>query len=152
MLSGEEVASIPVEEASDVKALKQKLNWLHGLPSRFRQRLFLSGNLLDDSCKLDSGMVLELVLLTYLTASGSTSDELIVAAARGSTCEAGVFPLLTSGNHPKTAKRVLGFLGEGFGFGGWGLGSRYKGPGALGQHSSKSQRFRICRGPWALGE
>ena len=97
MLSGEEVASIPVEESSDVKTLKQKLNWVHGLPSRFRQRLFLSGTLLDDSAKLGSPMDLELVLLTYLTASESSSDELIVAAAKGSTCEAGVFALQTSG-------------------------------------------------------
>ena len=32
----------------------------------------------------------------------------------------------------KAAKRVLGFLGEGFGFGGKGLGSHQKGAGALG--------------------
>ena len=34
--------------------------------------------------------------------------------------------------YPKAPKRVLGLLGEGFGFGGEGLGPHYKGPGSLG--------------------
>ena len=54
MMSGEEVASMPAVELSDVRTLKQQLNWLHGLPSRFRQRLFLCGTPLDDSANLDS--------------------------------------------------------------------------------------------------
>ena len=36
------------------------------------------------------------------------------------------------GFYPKAPKRVLGLLGEGFGFGGEGLGPHYKGPGSLG--------------------
>ena len=34
--------------------------------------------------------------------------------------------------YPKAPKRVLGPLGEGFGFGGYGSGSHNEGPGALG--------------------
>ena len=34
--------------------------------------------------------------------------------------------------YPKAPNRVLGLLGEGFGFGGEGLGPHYKGPGSLG--------------------
>ena len=37
MLSGEEVASIPVEEVSNVREVKRRLQQLHGLPPRFRQ-------------------------------------------------------------------------------------------------------------------
>ena len=48
MLSGEMVTSIPVEEIHDVKSLKLRLNQLHGLPPRFRQRLLLSGVPLED--------------------------------------------------------------------------------------------------------
>ena len=50
MLSGAEVASIPVEELSDVRALKQTLHLFHGLPPRFRQRLVLRGDPLLDPC------------------------------------------------------------------------------------------------------
>ena len=39
MLSGHEVASIPVEKVSSVRGVKQRLHQLHGLPPRFRQRL-----------------------------------------------------------------------------------------------------------------
>ena len=63
MLSGTRVASIPVEELSDVRSLKQTLNLFHGFPPRFRQRLFLRGDPLADAAKLDSPLDLELVLL-----------------------------------------------------------------------------------------
>ena len=65
-LAGEEVASIPVMELSDVMALKQQLHRLHGLPTRFRQRLFHGSNLLEDAAKLDSPLDLDLVLLPYV--------------------------------------------------------------------------------------
>ena len=48
-LSGEELTSIPIEELSDVKALKQRLHENHGLPPRFRQRLLQGGTTLDDA-------------------------------------------------------------------------------------------------------
>ena len=63
MLSGEGVASIPVEGTNDVRGLKQKLNELHGLPPRFRQRVLLHGESLEDTVKLDCPMDLDLVLL-----------------------------------------------------------------------------------------
>ena len=49
MLSGEMVTSILAEEIHDVKSLKLRLNQLHGLPPRFRQRLLLSGVSLEDT-------------------------------------------------------------------------------------------------------
>ena len=91
MLSGEEVASIPVEELSDVRSLKRQLSQLKGLPPRFRQRLFgcgSRGSPLDDDMKLDSPTDLELVLLTYSVASPAEADELVTAARDGSITEA----------------------------------------------------------------
>ena len=66
MLSGEEVASIPVGELTDVKELKRHLHQLHSYPPRFRQRLLLGGNPMDDSAKLDSPMDLDLVSASIL--------------------------------------------------------------------------------------
>ena len=83
MLSGEEVACMPVEELSDARALQQQLNRLHGLPVRFRQRLFLGGSSLDDSVHLDSSMELELVLLSYCVTSKTQAEELAAASANG---------------------------------------------------------------------
>ena len=83
MLSGEWVASIPAEELSDVKSLKQRLHRLHGLPTRFRQRLFHEGRLLEDVAQLDSLRDLELLLVSYHPASGASADELVIAARNG---------------------------------------------------------------------
>eukprot|EP00439_Symbiodinium_sp_Y106_P075180 s742_g14.t2 len=82
MLSGNEVASVPVEEGKDVKTLKQILNKLHGFPPRFRQRLSLLGNPLDDVVELDPSaeMVLDLVLLDFTSASEHDVRALINAA------------------------------------------------------------------------
>ena len=55
LLSGEEV-QVPVEELSDVKALKHRLYRQHGLPPPFKQRLLHEGNTLEDAVKLDSVM------------------------------------------------------------------------------------------------
>ena len=87
MLSGEEVAAMPVEELRDVKELKQQLNRLHGLPTRFRQRLFVCGTLLDDSAPLDLLMELELVLLSYSATSQTQTEELVTASTNGSVTE-----------------------------------------------------------------
>ena len=80
---------MPVEELSDVKALKQQLNRAHGLPTRFRQRLFLCGSPLDDSAPLNSPMELELVLLSYSATSQTQAEaeELATASASGSMTE-----------------------------------------------------------------
>ena len=45
--------------------------------------------------------------------------------------------------YPKAPKRVMGSLGEGFGFGGYGLGAHYEGPGALGQQQGLGLGFRV---------
>ena len=63
LLSGEAVASIPVEEICDVKDLKRRLHRLHGLPPRFRQRLLVDGKDVGDCVTLHSPMDLDLVLL-----------------------------------------------------------------------------------------
>ena len=44
----------------------------------------------------------------------------------------------------------MGSLGEGFGFGGYGLGAHYEGPGALGQQQGLGLGFRVVR-LWGLG-
>ena len=88
MMSGQEVATIPFAESGEVRALKQRLHRLHGIPSRFRQRLLCCGDALDDSVKLDSPMDLELVLLAYSTASKTQGIKLLSAAEIGSASEA----------------------------------------------------------------
>ena len=86
LLSGEALADIPL--VSDVRGLKRRLNLLHGMPTRFRQRLLLGGSPLDDSTSLDVEMDLELVLLTYCDSSQPAADQLVTAAANGSIPEA----------------------------------------------------------------
>ncbi|OLP87712.1 Ankyrin repeat domain-containing protein 50 [Symbiodinium microadriaticum] len=102
MLSGEEVAAMPVEELRDVKELKQQLNRLHGLPTRFRQRLFVCGTLLDDSAPLDLLMELELVLLSYSATSQTQTEELVTASTNGSVTE--VEAILQQPRHPDFAR------------------------------------------------
>ena len=89
-MSGQEVATIPLAEAGEVKALKQRLHRLHGIPSRFRQRLLFCGDALDDSVKQDSSMDLELVLLAYSNSRASKTQgiQLLSAAKIGSASEA----------------------------------------------------------------
>ena len=65
MVSGEEVASMAVDRLSNVRALKEQLNRFHDLPTRFRQRLLLDGNPVDDSAQLVSPMSCKLVLPSY---------------------------------------------------------------------------------------
>ena len=54
MASGEDLAVIPCKELSTVRALKEKLQALCGVP-RFRQRLLLDGRSLGDEVKLPGG-------------------------------------------------------------------------------------------------
>ena len=75
-------------QVSNVRALKQQLNRVHGMPSRFRQRLLFGGAALDDCAHLDSPMDLELVLLAYTVASETQAKQLLAAAANGSISEA----------------------------------------------------------------
>ena len=91
LLSGEVVTSIPVEELSDVRDLKRRLNQLHGLPSRFRQRLLLNDGTLEDADKLEAPLDLHLVILPFADVSRSQVNELAIAARQGCTPEAGSF-------------------------------------------------------------
>ncbi|CAE7426329.1 ANKRD50 [Symbiodinium sp. CCMP2592] len=87
LLSGEELTSTPVEEAHDVKALKQQLNKTYGLPPRFRQRLLHEGQTLDDAFNLDLPMDLQLVLTTFAEPSDSQKEQLFFAARDGLVSE-----------------------------------------------------------------
>ncbi|CAE7321596.1 ANKRD50 [Symbiodinium sp. KB8] len=90
MLSGEVVArhtAEELEELGDVRSLKRRLNQLHGVGTRFRQRLFLHGEMLEDRVKLESSMDLNLVVLPLADVSQSQADDLVAAAERGSVDE-----------------------------------------------------------------
>ncbi|OLQ11090.1 Ankyrin repeat domain-containing protein 50 [Symbiodinium microadriaticum] len=88
LLSGEELASLPLRQLSDVKALKQRLHEQHGLPPRFRQRLLHEGKALDDAVRLDVAMDLQAVVLPFREEYGSVwSAHLLDAAANGSVTE-----------------------------------------------------------------
>ena len=92
MVSGEELATIPVEEVSSVRALKRRLQQLHGLPPMFRQRLLLQGSSkkLDDDDKVDLPMDLELVVLNLCSTSLAQADEFVAASKKGSVDKAGL--------------------------------------------------------------
>ena len=92
MLSGEEVASMPVGSLSNIKALKQHLTRFHGLPTRFRQKLLFRGTPLDDSTPLDSPLELDLVLLSYSVSSKDEAKELVTVFANGSVSEVRPYP------------------------------------------------------------
>ncbi|CAE7763969.1 kidins220b [Symbiodinium sp. CCMP2456] len=87
LLSGEELTSIAVEDVRDVKALKQQLNKMYGLPPRFRQSLLHHGLTLDDSFNLDLPMDLQVVLTTFAEPSDSHMEQLIFAAKHGFVSE-----------------------------------------------------------------
>ena len=113
MLSGEAVTSIPVEEIQDVKGLKQRLSDLHGLPPRFRQRVFFHGEPLKDDMTLDSPMNLDLVLLTFADVSQRQVDELAAAALQGSLSEVANLETVYSENLCKpqpTLRSIAGIL------------------------------------------
>ena len=57
MCSGELATSIlaeELEELCDIRGLKQRLSLLHGLVPRFRQRLLLHGEILEETVELHS--------------------------------------------------------------------------------------------------
>jgi len=87
LLSGEELTSIAVEDVHDVKALKQQLNKMYGLPPRFRQRLLHDGQTLDDAFNLDLPMDLQVVLTTFAEPSDSQKEQLFFAARDGFVSE-----------------------------------------------------------------
>ena len=82
---------MPKAEVSNVRAVKRRLQKLHGLPSRFRQRLIFQGTILDDDDdKLESSLDLVLVLQPFSIASQTQADELVAAAEDGSVDKAGL--------------------------------------------------------------
>eukprot|EP00439_Symbiodinium_sp_Y106_P053888 s269_g7.t1 len=87
LLSGEAVASIPVEETCDVRGLKRRLHRLHGFPPRYRQRLLADGKDVGDSVTLHSPMDLDLVLLNFPEDSDIWGDNLTATASAGSPIE-----------------------------------------------------------------
>ena len=80
---------LPLTELSDVKALKRRLHQHHGLPPRFRQRLFNNGEILDDDFQLDSAMDLQVLIVSFCDASQDQRRELCAAAMDGRLAEAG---------------------------------------------------------------
>ncbi|CAE7942703.1 unnamed protein product [Symbiodinium sp. KB8] len=87
LLSGEELIRLPLTELSDVKALKRRLHQHHGLPPRFRQRLFNNGEILDDDFQLDSAMDLQVLIVSFCDASQDQRRELCAAAMDGRLAE-----------------------------------------------------------------
>ena len=87
-MSGEELAIALEEElVPDVKALKQHLNQLHDLPPRFRQRLLLHGQCLEDTATLHSAMALELVVLAFIPNRSPDEVQEFTAAAEAGDLE-----------------------------------------------------------------
>ena len=87
LISGKEVASLPLAELSDVKALKQRLHQQNGLPPRFRQKLLHEGTVLDDAVKLASVMELQVLAATSPDAVAREPRQL-AAAEHPSVAEA----------------------------------------------------------------
>ena len=73
---------MPAEEVTNVRALKLVLNKQHGFPPRFRQRLFLRGDPLEDAFELatSTDMVLEFVVLDFVSVSLQQVEKFIRAA------------------------------------------------------------------------
>ncbi|CAE7351774.1 Ank1 [Symbiodinium natans] len=80
-VSGDELVAIPVEELSNVRILKQRLQTLCGL-ARFRQRLLVDSATLADNAILDC-LNVQLVLLPFADVSAEQQPELTIAAAGG---------------------------------------------------------------------
>ena len=84
--AGQEVASIPVAELTDVRSLKRYLQGICGV-TRFRQRLVDKHETWDDMLKLDSPADLQLAVLPFSNATDDASIQqcmkLADAAHRG---------------------------------------------------------------------
>ena len=93
MMSGAELAAVPVEEVISVREVKRLLHQQHGLPPRFRQRLVLNGASLDDADELASPQDLELVVLPFCNASVQQVYEFRAAAGDGLVQQAGAYSI-----------------------------------------------------------
>ena len=83
-VSGEELIVAWEEDlVPDVRALKRHLHRLQDLPPRFRQRLLLNGQCLEDKFTVHAAMELELVVLPLITKLSSHAVQEFKAAAFG---------------------------------------------------------------------
>ena len=79
--SGEELAAIPLEVASDVKALKTQLQRQCRLP-RFRMRLYHQGILMKNDARLSASMDIRLKLQPFVCASVPQQRDLLEACKK----------------------------------------------------------------------
>lgn len=95
LLSGEEVAVVPLEEvvrddSCTVRHLKRYLCCAYGLPPRFQQRILHDGAVLDDeTCcfRLASPFSVQLILLPFVEATPEQIDNFLEAARQGESSE-----------------------------------------------------------------
>ena len=95
LLSGEEVAVVPLEEvvrddSCTVRHLKRYLCSVHGLPPRFQQRILHDGAVLDDeTCcfRLATPFSVQLILLPFVEATPEKIDHFVEAARKGESSE-----------------------------------------------------------------
>ena len=81
-ISGEELTTAPEQDLlPDVRALKHHLHQRQDLPPRFRQRLFLHGQCLEDTATLSSDMELEVVVLAFIPNPSTDRVQEFTAAA-----------------------------------------------------------------------
>eukprot|EP00439_Symbiodinium_sp_Y106_P003015 s3767_g1.t1 len=114
LLSGEEVAVVPLEEvvrddSCTVRHLKRYLCCAYGLPPRFQQRILHDGAVLDDeTCcfRLASPFSVQLILLPFVEATPEQIDNFLEAARQGESSEAACWDFGT----PLTAASFEGHL------------------------------------------
>ncbi|CAE7871849.1 Ankyrin repeat and KH domain-containing protein mask [Symbiodinium microadriaticum] len=80
--SGELLLATPVNELSDVRALKRQLRQLTGVP-RFRQRILKDSAILEDAARLDGPADLQLLQLPFCSTSYKQVIELHEAVENG---------------------------------------------------------------------
>ena len=110
-ISGEEL-TVPLEEDSvpDVRSLKRHLNQQQDLPPRFRQRLLLDGQCLEDTATPHSAMKLELVLLAFIpNPSPDEVQEFTAAAGAGDFDKVRSFKKSQFRTPPLRPKQTIGF-------------------------------------------
>ena len=86
LASGKVLATIPTQELTTVRALKQRLHSLCDA-TRFRQRLLHDGELLEDEDELDSPFELQLILKNFIDPSRKQLKQIVSASGRGNVSE-----------------------------------------------------------------
>ncbi|CAE7622213.1 unnamed protein product [Symbiodinium sp. CCMP2456] len=80
--AGEELVSVPVEEVSSVRSLKQDVQRCCGFP-RFRQAFMHEGTILDDGAKLVTPGDAQVVLLSFAPAPQEDMLTFVIAVQNG---------------------------------------------------------------------